>query len=328
MSLAVSTQYDAQHYASVIAPRLKRSQLFARFTDAQISEIASVFTPCTLTQGEFLFRQGDMGNFMAVISHGRMQLRICDEQGDAVFEKSLEPFDIVGEMTCLDPAPRMGSIFADTNTEVLILDRTSVERLKRNHPKTYSALLHTIWSRVSMRLGQTNEAISQNTEANGEVPFAKRQEYVARGVTYSGKVDLEEHQSLQHFSAHELDTLAGVARKIFYPRDSVLFREGDIGRACHIIVNGEVTVYRDVGRERYELGRLTQGALFGQIALIEHRRRSATVIASKDSVIIELSMMDFDRLTQAATPFALRFQELVTISGIRQLRYAGQRYTS
>lgn len=328
MSLAVSTQYDAQQYANVIAPRLKRSPLFAKFSDTQIQEIATVFTPCTLTQGEYLFRQGDIGNFMAIISHGRMQLRISDSEGAKLFEKSLEPFDIVGEMTCLDPAPRAGSIFADTNTEVLILDRPSVERLKINSPRTYSVLLHTIWGRVSSRLNMTNDAISQNTEANGEVPFAKQQQHAVRGVKYSGKVDLEESQSLEHFSPRELDTLAGVARKVFYPKDSVLFREGDIGKACHIIVSGEVTVYRDVGRERYELGRLEQGALFGQIALIEHRRRTATIIASKDAVIIELSMMDFDRLTQSATPFALRFQELVTISSIRQLRHAGHRYAA
>lgn len=326
MSLAVSMHYDAQRYADLIAPRLRRSTLFEDFTETQIHEMASVFTPCTIAQGEYLFRQGDLGNFMVIISQGVMELQISDQKGARVFDKMLEPFDIVGEMTCLDPSPRSGSILAKTNSEVLVLDRTSVERLKQNHPRTYSKLLHTIWKRVATRLNMTNDAISQNTAANGEVPFAKRQDHVVRGVKYVGKVELDEHESLQNFSAHELDTIAGVARKVFYPRESIIFREGDLGKSCHIIVSGEVTVFRDIGRERYELGKLREGDLFGQIALIEHRRRGATLQATADSVILELSMMDFDRLIQAATPFALRFQELVTISSIRQLQHANERY--
>ncbi len=327
MSLAVSTHYDSQNYSSMIAPRLKRSALFADFTEEQIQEMASVFTPCDLSRDEYLFKQGDMGNFMVIISSGIMELEIDDSKGARVFTKTLEPFDIVGEMTCLDPAPRSGSIKAQTDSEVLVLDRPSVEQLKNNYPKTYSKLLRTIWKRVSSRLNLTNDAISQNTEANGEVPFAKRQDNMSKGFKYSGKVELDENDSLQHFSPRELDTIAGVARKVFYPRDSIIFRENDLGKSCHIIVTGEVTVYRDVGRSRFELGRLSNGDLFGQVALIEHRRRGATVVASKDSVVLELSMMDFDRLVQSATPFALRFQELVTISSIRQLQHANERYT-
>ena len=324
MSLAVTPHYDLSVQRAHHLPRLKRSALFEKFSDRQLEAIASVFTPCQLAAGEPLFRQGEMGHFMAIVAHGQLELQI-EEGGECIFQRCIEPLDIIGEMTCLDPAPRSGSIIARSEAQVLVLDRQSVERLKLEHPAAYSMLLRAIWRRVLSRLITTNEAISQRGEAPSVVPFAKRGDQGARALRYEGEVELGEQDALQHFSAKELDTIAGVARKALYPGGAVVFREGDLGKACYIIVSGEVIAYRDQGRARHELGRLGQGALFGQIALIEHRRRTATILASQDTVTLSLSMMDFDRLTESATPFALRFQELVTISSIRQLRHAGAR---
>lgn len=326
MALAVSTNYEPQHYIAHIAPRLRRSSLFERFSEDQIRDIATVFTPCTVAEGEYLFKQGDRGDFMVIVAQGKLELHIDKEDGSRLFEKIIEPFELIGEMTCLDPAPRTGSIIALTTSEVLVLDRTSMDRLRTNSPRTYSSLLHTIWNRVSSRLRVTNEAISQYTDANGEVAFTRNDANQARGHSYKGRVTLDENDALNRFTARELDTIAGIARKTLYPAGSVICREGDLGKSCHIIVRGSVSVYRDVGRQRFEIGKLAAGDLFGQFALLDQRRRSATIEAAEDTLCIELDMIDFDRLIQAATPFALRFQELVTIAGIRQLRLADERY--
>ena len=109
---------------------------------------------------------------------------------------------------------------------------------------------------------------------------------------------------------------------------SFICREGEPPHACYILVRGVATVYRDTGRQRHVLGSLHEGELFGQVALLEHRRRSATVVADGDTVVVELGRGDFDKLINSSTPFALRFQEMVTINGIRQLRSANERYAA
>ncbi len=77
---------------------------------------------------------------------------------------------------------------------------------------------------------------------------------------------------------------------------------------------------------RYEVGTLGAGQLLGQLALIDHSMRSASAQARTSVIVAEFTRDDFNRLISASTPLALHFQELVTISGIRQLRQANQHY--
>jgi len=312
---------------SMIAAIIRRAPMFASLEPSEIDDLAGVFFPCILSQGQYLFRQGDLGNFMALLSSGTLGVKIAQEPSRS-YDNALEPFEIIGEMTCLDPAPRSASVVALSNSEVLILERASVDYLREHSPRTYSALLRCIWQRVSTRLRVTNEAISLYSEANGEATFHRSGEVPPRPHSFRGDIAVEALEQVSLFSRREIEILCSVARKTFYPDGSFICREGEPPHACYILVRGCATVYRDTGRHRHVLGTLHEGALFGQVALLEHRRRSATVVASGDTVVVELNRGDFDKLINSSTPFALRFQEMVTINGIRQLRSANQRYAA
>lgn len=318
------TNQSAGSHSTLIASMLSRSVMFSGLDQDSLMSLSEAFIPCTISQGQYLFRQGDMGNFLALLTHGMLGVKISSDPSRQ-YDATLEPFEIIGEMTCLDPAPRSASIVALTNAEVLILDRASVDRLRKNAPEAYKILLKSIWMRVATRLRVTNEAISMYTPPTGEATFKRREEQ-QRPITFKGLLALGESDTLKLFTEKEIDLMCSIARKRFYPNGSIICREGDIAKTAYIIAKGEMSVYRDLGRQRYELGRLGQGELFGQLALLEHRRRSATIEAQGDAVIIELNSQDFDRLIQSNTPFALRFQEYVTIASIRQLRAADQRY--
>ena len=71
----------------------------------------------------------------------------------------------------------------------------------------------------------------------------------------------------------ELSKLAKVTEDLDVKAGKVLCKEGDIGREFFVIVEGEVDVTKDGGH----LGTLGPGDFFGEIALIEHSRRTATV---------------------------------------------------
>ncbi len=309
-----------------IVSMIRRADLFAGLNESELRGLADVFMPCTLSQGQYLFRQGDLGNFMALLISGTLGVRISNDPS-ANYDATLEPFEITGEMTCLDPAPRSASIIATSNAEVLILDRASVNELRTEAPRTYSALLRCIWQRVSTRLRVTNEAIGLYRDPNESATFFERIPSEIRPRTFEGKVRLREHEDFNGFASREIDMICGVAKKTFYPDGAFICREGEVAKACYIIASGGAKVFRDLGRQRYELGRLGPGDLFGQIALLERRRRSASVLAKGDTVVVEVDGVDFDRLVNSATPFGLRFQELVTVNGIRQLRSANHRYT-
>ncbi len=88
-----------------------------------------------------------------------------------------------------------------------------------------------------------------------------------------------------------LEELAQRMRLIRFRAGQRIVCEGDVGEACYVIATGEVSVRkRDpfAGDELIEVARLSDGALFGEFALLADRRRHATVEATCDSDIFEI----------------------------------------
>ncbi|WP_281784086.1 cyclic nucleotide-binding domain-containing protein [Sinimarinibacterium flocculans] len=71
------------------------------------------------------------------------------------------------------------------------------------------------------------------------------------------------------------------------PIGETLYKEGDYGNSVFIIVSGEVGVQLDPA-DPAKLRTIKAGRIFGEMALISGRPRSAAVIAGKDCVLIEV----------------------------------------
>lgn len=66
-------------------------------------------------------------------------------------------------------------------------------------------------------------------------------------------------------------------------KGEVVFREGDSGTNMYKILSGSVAVYSNYGAEKEKLlAELHEGEYFGEMAVIEIRERSATVVATED----------------------------------------------
>jgi NADH:ubiquinone reductase (H+-translocating) len=86
-----------------------------------------------------------------------------------------------------------------------------------------------------------------------------------------------------------------VAQAHFEPGQSII-RRGDPADAFYVIVRGTVQVVREEAGRETELARLHEGDSFGELALLQHRRRSATVRALEPVDVIALGRSDFDLL--------------------------------
>ena len=98
----------------------------------------------------------------------------------------------------------------------------------------------------------------------------------------------------QGLSRRELQALAKVTEDLEVGEGKVLCREGDTAREFFVIVDGEVRVDKG-GRE---VRRLSGGDFFGEIALIEHSRRTATVTATTPLRFFVLTSQAFGSLLE------------------------------
>lgn len=80
-------------------------------------------------------------------------------------------------------------------------------------------------------------------------------------------------------------------------KDAVIFKEGDPGDKCYMILKGEVRISKfipNIGEEA--LAVLKTGDYFGEMALIDNFPRSAHAIVNADSSLIVIKKADLDNI--------------------------------
>ncbi|HEY6552332.1 MAG TPA: Crp/Fnr family transcriptional regulator [Vicinamibacteria bacterium] len=95
----------------------------------------------------------------------------------------------------------------------------------------------------------------------------------------------------------DVATLAKVATRRRYPKDTVVFFENEEGDFFFMILEGriKVTILGDDGREII-LSVLGAGDFFGEMALLDNEPRSATAIAIEESELLSLHRTDFQNV--------------------------------
>ena len=73
----------------------------------------------------------------------------------------------------------------------------------------------------------------------------------------------------------------------------VLFKEGDLGDIAYIVESGSIEISRFTGEEYITLTKFEEGALFGEMALIDNQPRSAMARATTETVVREVGKDDF-----------------------------------
>lgn len=116
------------------------------------------------------------------------------------------------------------------------------------------------------------------------------------------RVDPEWLASIELFAGlddHGIDAAAKLGRRREVSAGERLIDQGRVGDACFVIGSGHASVYI---REEY-VNTVGPGSVIGEMALIEHRPRSATVVADSDMVLVEFGIDEFKRFLEA-TPAA------------------------
>lgn len=127
------------------------------------------------------------------------------------------------------------------------------------------------------------------------------------------------------FSTLEHEDLARVAA-VSHPRrfeaGAIVFREGDASNSCYLIRSGRARAVREHPDGRsITLARFGPGDIFGELAMLDDERRSATVEAIEDVEALTILAEDMRRLLREQPEISVR---LITALG-RRLRETNER---
>lgn len=94
--------------------------------------------------------------------------------------------------------------------------------------------------------------------------------------------------------------MAKASDELSVPAGRQLCEQGEVGREAFVIVAGTAEVRRN-GRKVATLG---AGDSFGELALLDHGPRTATVTAATDLTVLVIGAREFAALVDAVPPIA------------------------
>jgi glutaminase len=147
------------------------------------------------------------------------------------------------------------------------------------------------------------------------------------GVTPESKPsDLAIQELLGGLSPDELALVQAAVEVLHVPAGDVVFREGDHADAIYFVLSGLVSVrlpLAEVGRER-RLATLGAGVAVGEMAFLDEGRRSADVVAERDTVLARLSIDDLHRIGDLAPRVTATFSANLARNLSGRLRRANE----
>ena len=307
---------------------LRRVPFLSTLGDDCLDIVGRAVRPLSLPSGTMLFRRGEPGESMVILARGRLAVLVPGADGVETEVAAIYPGEVVGEMACVDPAPRSATVQATRASTALQIDRTLLRAMQSKVPAAAVAITGGVIKHLTHRIRETNERIDKELTARGmsgvggpkDAPLLPQ-----KGEEAPGRIDLKKIPCLKDFSREQLKAFLSVAPPRTFAGGTTLCREGDPGCSCFIVAQGAVDVVRQMaGRERI-LAVLDTGSMVGQMALVDKAPRSATVRTRGTCVVLELERRAFEKLLAARSQVAIRFQEQIAIAGIRQLRMANQR---
>ena len=128
-------------------PFLRPLILFHDLPDNELALVAEACDSIALQPGEVLFRAGDMGDGLYIITAGIMRV---ERAGDII--ATLGRGEVVGELAVMDKLPRSADAVADKGVRLLKLASGALDGLLNKH----GALARNLFHVVTRRLRETN----------------------------------------------------------------------------------------------------------------------------------------------------------------------------
>ena len=126
---------------------LRRVPLLADLTPSDLQRVASLATEHHIDADEVLFEEGDPGEEMFVVVHGRVRIMVRKDDVEKEFTRR-GVGEVIGEMSLISGEPRAASVIAADETHLLCLDRKNFEGLLRERPEVGLAVMRVLCARL------------------------------------------------------------------------------------------------------------------------------------------------------------------------------------
>jgi CRP-like cAMP-binding protein len=138
------------------------------------------------------------------------------------------------------------------------------------------------------------------------------------GVNPNGYLEIE-----WRLDPEALEFMEGVGEILTFKEGERIVTQDEHGDAMYLILQGSVQVIRDIGVGQQFLAKLERNRSFGEIALLTHSPRTASVIAETAVRLIKIKYDNINRLSVDNPRIALQIYRILAESLAQSLRQTG-----
>ena len=230
----------------------------------------------------------------------------------------LGPGDFVGVIPCMSNHLQIETVIAMTDVTVIAVMRDQYPELIAKNTPVAMKIIRTFANRMRVLNGVLTKLTLNNVASESPEQLFK----VASFYDKANRPDVAIYAYYQYLKACPTGAAVEQAKQRFiklkptsravyfepteemtrkYPKGTMIFCENQSGADMFIIQSGEVSISKVVDGNEVTLAVLKKGDMFGEMALLENKPRSASAVAHEECVLMVVNRKNFDMMvaTQA-----------------------------
>lgn len=267
---------------------------------------------CRFPKGSYIVVEGKANSDrFFIIQQGRVQC--YKSSGNGTTSVIFGPGDFVGVVPCMSGHLQIETAIAAEEVVAIAVKKDQYPDLIVKNTPVALKIIKTFANRMRVM----NEMLTKAT-LNSVVTESYEQIYkVAKFYDEAYKIDIATYAYYQYLKTRPTGPNAEDAKKRFlalkakahpaylepsqesileYPQNTMIFSESQRGKDLYIIQSGEVAISKVVNGNEVILAVLKKGDMFGEMALLENKPRSASAIAHSDCRLMVVNLANFNQM--------------------------------
>ena len=276
----------------------------------------SLFKIVTFTPGSYITLEGERkpSTQFFIIKEGKVNLKRTFPVANEKSSEVIGPGDFFGVISAMSQYPQIESAIAMSNVTLISVGQNRFGELIQKN----AALAMKIIRFFSKKLrefdqGQTNKTIGSKVSGEEDLAllYQMAENYFSQGNTdsavylyqsylkyvpkgeFAGKA--KEKLKMLH-KPFEMETVNGANRS--YTQNQMIFSENEPGQDLFILQKGKVKITKIIKDNDVLLNIMKPGDIFGEMALLDNKPRSASAIATEDVDLLAINKANFETMVQ------------------------------
>ncbi|CCD97335.1 putative transcriptional regulator with a cAMP binding domain, Crp family [Bradyrhizobium sp. ORS 375] len=160
---------------------LRQHPMFRELEADALDQLCRYAKPTTLKRGATIFSKGDPGSSLYAVISGTVKISVSSPDGRNAILNLISAGEIFGEVAVLDGRERTADATANTNCEILVIDRREFLPFVKSQPVLSMKFIELLCDRLRWTSDQVEQVILQD--------LPRRLASALLGLTEKQKVD-------------------------------------------------------------------------------------------------------------------------------------------